>query len=115
MRTEIIETKAGAVSRLWLEGEPISRPGDFLELLLNCPTSVVAIDAKALADGFFDLKSGIAGELLQKVSNYRRSLIILGDFEGVPAGALKDFLYESNKTGKVIFERDLDRAINLLR
>lgn len=50
---------------------------------------------------FFDLKTGLAGEILQKFSNYRMRLVIVGDFELYKSKSLQDFIFESNK-GKLI-------------
>lgn len=50
---------------------------------------------------FFDLKTGIAGEILQKFSNYRMRLFIIGDFSGHSSKSLADFIRESN-TGKLV-------------
>ncbi|EMY61882.1 DUF4180 domain-containing protein [Leptospira terpstrae] len=51
---------------------------------------------------FFDLKSKIAGEVLQKIVNYRMKLAIVGDFSIYSSKSLNDFIYEMN-TGKDVF------------
>lgn len=53
--------------------------------------------------------------MLQKVSNYRMRLIILGDFTNVESRALQDFIRESNRQGQVIFTATLDEAIAKLK
>lgn len=50
---------------------------------------------------FFDLKTRLAGEVLQKFSNYRVQLIIIGEFSKYPGKSIGDFIYESNK-GKIV-------------
>ena len=50
---------------------------------------------------FFDLKTGLAGEILQKFSNYRMRLVIVGDYALYKSKSLQDFIFESNK-GKLI-------------
>ena len=60
---------------------------------------------------FFDLKTGLAGEILQKYSNYRNRLAIIGDFSRYKSRALKDFIYESNRGGTVFFMPDLESAL----
>ena len=40
---------------------------------------------------------GIAGEILQKFSNYRVRLAIVGDFTKFTSNSLHEFIYESNK------------------
>jgi hypothetical protein len=116
MKTEVIESRKGGLSRCHLgEGERIASARDFLNLLVNCATDTIVIEKDALVPDFFDLRSGLAGECLQKASNYGRRLIVLGEYGDIPGKALKDFIYESNRTGKVIFSGDLEGAIDLLR
>lgn len=55
-----------------------------------------------IAATFFDLKTKLAGEILQKFSNYRMQLAITGNWNDVPSKSLRDFIRESN-TGKQIF------------
>lgn len=52
---------------------------------------------------FFDLKSKLAGDILQKFSNYHMRLVILGDFSKESSSSLRDFMYESNQGGQVQF------------
>ena len=57
---------------------------------------------ESLSEDFFDLKTGVAGELLQKCSNYRMHFAIVGDFSHYTSKSLRNFIYESNK-GRLIF------------
>jgi alpha/beta hydrolase len=50
---------------------------------------------------FFELKNKIAGNILQKFSQYSMPLAIIGDFEKYESKSLNDFIFESNK-GKLI-------------
>ena len=61
----------------------------------------IIIDEQNIIPDFFDLKTGIAGEILQKFSNYRMQLFIIGDFDKYPGKSIRDFIYESNK-GKIV-------------
>jgi hypothetical protein len=116
MTTELIASRKGGLSRCVLEDdERIADVGAFLDLLVNCPTSTLVIGKDSLSPAFFDLRSGLAGECLQKVSNYNKRLIVLGEYGEFLSRALKDFIYESNRTGKVIFTADLDGAIEMLK
>lgn len=56
-----------------------------------------------LPEGFFDLSSGIAGEILQKFSNYRMMVGIVGDFTAVQSYALKCFIAECSRGRSVFF------------
>jgi len=51
-----------------------------------------------LDPAFFQLRTGLAGEILQKFVNYRVRLAILGDFTQPAADstALRDLIRESN-------------------
>jgi Domain of unknown function (DUF4180) len=89
--------------------------GDLLDLMANSGSGTFAIHQESLSPEFFDLKSWLAGEMLQKISNYRKRLIIIGDYSNIASKSLRDFIYESNKTGKVIFCDDLEKAVKLLR
>jgi hypothetical protein len=116
MRIEAIESRAGALSRCFLEkDEVLSSASDFLDLMGNCPAATIVLPKADFSADFFRLSSGLAGEILQKVSNYRRRLVILGDFEAVQSPPLRDFIYESNATGQVVFASDLEAAIALLK
>jgi hypothetical protein len=69
---------------------------------------------KTIIPDFFDLKSGIAGEILQKFSNYRIRLAIVGDFSKYQSKSLNDFIYESNKGKQINFVSSLTDAIERL-
>ena len=60
------------------------------------------VHKSCVADDFFVLSTGIAGEILQKFINYRKKIAIVGDYSNYTSKPLKDFIYESNK-GKQYF------------
>ena len=74
----------------------------------------IIIHENGLTPDFFDLKNGIAGEILQKFSNYRVQLAIVGDFTKYTSKSIKDFIYESNKTGRINFVASIEDARNVL-
>lgn len=63
---------------------------------------------------FFDLKTKMAGEILQKFSNYRFPLVLIGDFSKFPSQSLQDFIRESNKGRQVNFVPTFPEALQLL-
>lgn len=69
---------------------------------------------KNLTPEFFDLKNGIAGEILQKFSNYRMRLAIVGDFSSCTSKSITDFIFESNKGKQVNFLNTREEALNRL-
>lgn len=62
----------------------------------------IMVNKKAIADEFFILSNGIAGEVLQKFINYHFKIAIVGDFSCYTSKPLRDFIYESNQ-GKDVF------------
>jgi hypothetical protein len=74
----------------------------------------VMIHKQNITPDFFDLKNGIAGEILQKFSNYRVRLAIVGDFSNYTSKSLSDFIYESNKRKQVIFVSSTEEGLNRL-
>ena len=52
---------------------------------------------------FFELKNKIAGNILQKFSQYSMPLAIIGDFEKYESKSLNDFIFESNKGNQINF------------
>jgi hypothetical protein len=63
---------------------------------------------------FFDLKTRLAGEILQKFSNYHVKLAIIGDFSKYTSKSMQDFIRESNKGNTVYFLETIDSAISKL-
>src|SRR5512133_549532 len=81
-------------------------PDDILDLMADArynDSGRMIVHEEDLGTEFFDLKTGIAGEILQKFSNYRMRLSIVGDFSVYSSKSLKDFIFESNKQGHISF------------
>lgn len=74
----------------------------------------IIIQEKNISQDFFDLKTGIAGEILQKFSTYRVRLAIVGDFTKYTSKSLNEFIYESNKCGNIVFVSSKEEAIKIL-
>jgi hypothetical protein len=74
----------------------------------------VIINADQITPAFFDLRTGIAGEILQKFSNYRVRLAIVGDFASYESKSLRDFIFESNTRGQILFVENVNKALVLL-
>jgi hypothetical protein len=57
----------------------------------------IILNKSAICEDFFQLKTKLAGEVLQKFVNYHVRLAIVGDFSIYQSKSLRDFIYESNK------------------
>ncbi len=94
----------------------INSSDDGLDLLGNLyfqGYDKLIIHEENINPAFFDLKNGMAGEILQKFSNYRVRLSIVGDFSKYTAKSIRDFIYESNKGGHVNFLASVNEAIDV--
>ncbi|ALJ04105.1 alpha/beta hydrolase [Pseudalgibacter alginicilyticus] len=69
---------------------------------------------KNITPEFFDLKTKLAGDILQKFTQYNMALSIIGDFSKYESNSLKNFIYESNKGLQVNFLSSMDEALNTL-
>lgn len=72
--------------------------------------SAVILRKEQLAEDFFRLSSGVAGEVLQKFVNYQMRLAIVGDFSHYTSKPLRDFIYESNQGTQVGFWPTVEAA-----
>lgn len=91
---------------------------DLLDLFVtahyDCGSDSLIVYKESLCEDFFDLKTRVAGELLQKCSNYRMRFAVVGDFSGYTSKSLRDFIYESNKGKLIFFTSDLNSALEAL-
>lgn len=69
----------------------------------------IVIDKTAIAEEFFILSTGMAGEILQKFINYHVKAAIWGDYSRYTSKPLRDFIYESNR-GKDFFFVETEEA-----
>lgn len=77
-------------------------------------TKNLLIAKRLVAEEFFILSSGLAGEILQKLINYGGRIAIYGDYSRYTSKPLKDFIFESNKGRDVFFTATRDEALALL-
>ena len=103
---------------LVLEGEEriLARVQDVLDLIAEAlprRVSIIVVPVVRLDPSFFQLRSGLAGEFVQKIVNYRLKLAVIGDISQFTAAsaALADFVRESNRGGSVFFVPDME-ALN---
>lgn len=110
----IQHNNSNSIAELIDEKFLISKPQDVLDIfgeLIGTDCERIIIHEKNLHADFFDLKTRLAGEVLQKFSNYRVKLAIVGDFSKYNSKSLQDFIFESNKSDFVFFANNLESAI----
>ncbi|NDI35009.1 DUF4180 domain-containing protein [Chengkuizengella sediminis] len=74
----------------------------------------VILNKSALCENFFNLRTQLAGEILQKFINYRMKIAIVGDFSVYSSHSLKDFINESNNGKDLFFLTNEKQAIEKL-
>lgn len=102
MSAEIQLRKAETVLVCGTDGPRIAGEANCTDLIgsaLSQGASVVVVPVERLTEDFFRLRTGIAGQILQKFVNYRLVLAVLGDVSTHVAAstALRDFVYEANR------------------
>ncbi len=101
-----------------LEGEPGTRlfqsPGDVNDLIGACfehGTHSVLLHAQNLTEQFFDLSSGDAGEILQKLRNYHIKAAIVAPPDSVRRSTMfGEMAREESKSGDFRIFDDRDSA-----
>jgi Domain of unknown function (DUF4180) len=95
----------GATSVLDLVGDALGRGAEW-----------IALPVARLDPDFFSLRSGVAGGVVQKLTNYRRRLAMLGDIAALTAAstARRDWVREVNRGATVWFVADLDELAGRL-
>ena len=86
----------------------------FMSMYYETGNHFIVINKEALNEDFFDLRTKVAGEILQKMINYRFKLAVVGVFSGYASKALRDFIYESNKGNDICFVTTVDEAVERL-
>jgi hypothetical protein len=108
MTSQTTEIGGVRVLELSADGPAFENPTDLLSLVFEHQAELLAIPAARLGARFFQLASGVAGELVQKFVNYRVRLAILGDISThvENSRALRSFVYESNQGTHLWFLED---------
>ena len=96
-------------------GVLINEPTDILDILAESNANTLIIRKNNLNQEFFKLGFGFAGEMLQKISNYRKRIAIIGDFSTIKSKPLKNFIFESNRNKQVVFVQNVEEALNIFK
>ena len=91
-----------------VEGPPLGSERDATDLIgesYGDEVDLIALPVGRLHPDFLKLRTGMAGAFLQKMQNYGYRCAIVGDISDAVAtsDALRDFVYESNNVGQVLF------------
>ena len=87
---------------------------DGLQIMVDCSAQEAykaIIYQENITDDFFELKTKLAGEILQKYTQYSFDIAIVGDFSKYNSKSLNDFIYESKQSKKINFVGTREEAI----
>lgn len=98
------------------DGPVLRRAEDALDLIgeaWGSEVATIAVPAARLDPTFFELRSGLLGEITQTFANYRIRLAIIGDIDEYEASssAFRDYVREVNSRDDVWFVPD-DAALD---
>jgi hypothetical protein len=117
MTVNLLDINNTLIAEIISEEIIISNTQEAVDLMMNCAyqgAESLVLQEHNLAPEFFDLKTRLAGDILQKFSTYQLRLAIIGDFEKYSSKSLQDFIFESNKAGRILFVKNSAEAKELL-
>lgn len=112
MSNQVHEFNGLRVLALDPAGKPIVDRRGVIDMIGDASSEnadMVAIPVERQGEAFFDLKTRVAGEVLQVCTTYRLPVAFVGDLGAATeqSGALRDFIRESNKGRQVWFVDDM--------
>jgi len=114
MRIETHRIGQAKVAEIQAEGLVLTSVEDRLSLLGDLyyqGFDKIILHEENIVPEFFDLKTKLAGEVLQKFVQYRIPLAVVGDFSKYTSKSLRDFIYECNQGRQVNFVLELSSAL----
>jgi hypothetical protein len=114
VKIHIHESNCGKIAEIQSENIIINKVQDALDIMADADyqgARSIILCEKNINPDFFDLKTKLAGEILQKFMNYQVKVAIVGEFEKYNSKSFQDFLYECNKGGHIYFQPDTEKAI----
>lgn len=117
MDLRIIESGTKKVAEVVSEAIELRTVQDALDLMANADyqgARSLILHSRNLVPEFFDLRTKLAGEILQKCANYGVKIAIVGNFEMLDSNALNAFIAECNRGSSIFFVPDVESAIEKL-
>jgi hypothetical protein len=105
MRFTTIEAEACTISEVLGDANVVAEPADITDVMANAGSDRLIMRMEQFTPEFFSL---------QKLTNYRVRLAIVGDFSPYMTTSFRDFVYESNRAGDFLFVPTRDEAIAAL-
>ncbi len=117
MKITIHENNGVKVAEVEFEGIGINTMQDALDLaastLIPAPKKII-LHRENINPDFFELRAGLAGQILQKFSQYGIVCAVVGNFSDITSEAFKALIIESNRGNQTFFVDAVPAAINKL-
>ncbi len=84
---------------------------DLIGSLYGSEARRIIVREEQLDPAFFDLRSGVAGDITQKFVTYQLTVAIVGQFEKYTSKALADFIREANQGRQLFFTASVSEAL----
>lgn len=102
------------------EGETIARESDALDLIGNAGyqgAAWVVVPVERFDGAFFELRTRVAGDIIQKFVQYGVGLAVIGDISRhtTASTSLRDFVRECNRNRQTWFLADVDELRERLK
>ena len=114
MTQQIIENNNQKIAEIVSEQIEINNVQDFLDWMASASYEGAAsliVHEQNFNPEFFDLKTKLAGDILQKAVNYRMKIAIVGDFSQSNSNSLQAFIRECNRGQQIFFVPDRETAV----
>jgi PadR family transcriptional regulator, regulatory protein AphA len=106
MKTKLIGQFNQRYIECLMDGEFLDHENKALDLVAACGeggTQTLMIHAGSLTEDFFQLRTGLAGSILQKFSNYHIRVAIILKPEQVNQGRFREMVLEANRGNQFRF------------
>ena len=113
MYGEVVNTTTGSYVRCAADDGQVSSEADVLDLMGACYAidgNRLLLDEKHLHPDFFDLKTGLAGAVFLKLTNYQAKTAVFANLATIKSERFQELIYETNKGALIHFFDDLATA-----
>jgi hypothetical protein len=111
MKIKTVMAGDNVVSEVLSKNILIRNTQDALDLYGTVYSDFIILYEHNFEKDFFDLSTRKLGDVLQKFTNFRTKVAVIGNFDKYNSKTLKDFIYESNKHGDYLFVSSISEVI----
>lgn len=83
----------------------------FMSIAYETGLRKIVLKKTVFSEAFFDLKTKLLGEVMQKAVNYHLQVAIIGEFSQYNSKSLNDLIVECNRGRQFFLLDNLDQAI----